>query len=416
MARARINKRVLDGLKVGDQVWSTEVRGFGARHRKTGVYFLLKRMVAGTRRTIAIGRYGDKPDDISLAEARAIADRLIGKIAQGIDPTDSKRLLESSCTLKELSRSFILRCEQKRLKEQTINSYKRVLDLYLVPVLGRAKALSVTARQISNLHTKISNMPRPEKGIKKGGPYIANRMLAVVSSMYGWAVSSGTFPPGTRSPTEHVERNVELKKQRFLAPDEMVRLGKSLALLETTGWDLDEGRKVLPAPHPVAAIRLLMLTGCRLREVLQLKWSEVNADIGALILDDSKTGAKTVPLSDDALLILEDLKKLKWSKFVFPSSTDDEKPRVDLKRPWAAVTEHAELADLRIHDLRHTFASFGVSQNISLHAVGGLLGHAQSSTTHRYAHLALAPQRQVANAIAGPIARALQVNVQEAKK
>jgi integrase len=165
-----------------------------------------------------------------------------------------------------------------------------------------------------------------------------------------------------------------------------------------------ENRVVKLDQWTVAAVRLLIFTGCRLREVLNLRWREVDLERGLLLLPDSKTGAKAVVLSAPALDILKKLDRV--GDYVI-ASTDPQKPRADLQRPWAQITKHAKLDGLRIHDLRHSFASVGAAGGLGLPIVGKLLGHKDASTTQRYAHLADDPLRRGANTIAKSIKAAL---------
>jgi integrase len=154
-----------------------------------------------------------------------------------------------------------------------------------------------------------------------------------------------------------------------------------------------------------AAVRLLLFTGCRLREILNLKWEYVDLERGVLFLPDSKSGRKTVILNAPAMMVLNELERV--SPFVVPGDKL-ESPRADLKRPWQAITMRAGLTGLRLHDLRHTYASFGAGGGLGLPIIGRLLGHSQASTTARYAHLDNDPLRRASEAIAGRISAALQ--------
>ncbi len=161
------------------------------------------------------------------------------------------------------------------------------------------------------------------------------------------------------------------------------------------------------APSAAAALRLLLFTGCRLREILHLRWEHVDFERGCLFLPDSKSGRKTVILNAPALAVLNGLERV--GPYVVPGD-DPEQPRHDLKRPWDAVTKRAGLTGVRLHDLRHTYASFGAGGGLGLPIIGRLLGHAQAATTARYAHLDNDPLRRASEAIAGGIAAALDGN------
>ncbi|WP_173861862.1 site-specific integrase [Notoacmeibacter marinus] len=200
--------------------------------------------------------------------------------------------------------------------------------------------------------------------------------------------------------------------------DEMQRLGDALREAETVGlpWNFNEGKKAkhrpvkdenrreVISPFAVAAIRLLMLTGCRAGEILALRWSEVDFERGVLNLPDSKTGAKKVLLGAPALEVLSDLPRM--GDYVIAGALPN-KPRSDLKRPWERITRHAGLKDVRLHDLRHSFASVGAGAGMGLATVGKLLGHASPAMTARYAHLADDPLRRASESISGTIAAAM---------
>jgi integrase len=200
-------------------------------------------------------------------------------------------------------------------------------------------------------------------------------------------------------------------------------LGAALREAETVGlpWEVDldglgakhlpgeEHRRSVLSPHAVAAVRLLVLTGCRLREILHLRWSEVDFERGMLNLPDTKTGRKWVVLNAPALAVLDQIPQV--GAFVIagqaPKPGNAEKPRSDLKKPWSAIRRRADLDGVRIHDLRHSFASVGAAAGLGLPIVGKLLGHTQASTTQKYAHLDNDPLRRATNAIGATISAAM---------
>jgi integrase len=218
-----------------------------------------------------------------------------------------------------------------------------------------------------------------------------------------------------------VARFKEVARERFLGTGELELLGRAIREAETIGleWDVDDtGPNAKHIPKAVrttkvsksaaAAIRLLILTGCRLGEILTLKWEYVDFDRAALFLPDSKTGKKTVILNAPALAVLNGLDRV--GPYVIPGD-DIEKPRADLKRPWAAILKRAGLSGVRIHDLRHTYASFGAGSGLGLPIVGKLLGHSQPSTTARYAHLDNDPLRRATEKIGAELAAAMGENI-----
>jgi integrase len=221
----------------------------------------------------------------------------------------------------------------------------------------------------------------------------------VTSSLYGWAEDHGFIPEGHPNPARKIKRYRESARERFLTSDELARLGDVLHEGETIGlpYTLDgavskharkpENRRVVLDPFATAAIRLLILTGARLREILNAQWAQLDLERGILFLSDSKTGRKPIYLGPAALSVLTALPRLAGNPHIIASGMRDGRPRVSLDAPWAAATRAAGLDGLRIHDLRHSFASIGVDASLGLPIVGKILGHTNQATTQRYAHL-----------------------------
>jgi integrase len=236
-------------------------------------------------------------------------------------------------------------------------------------------------------------------------PYQANRMLAAVSSAYAWGERHGQLPEGHPNPARGVARYREHGRERFLTGEELTRLGDALRLAETNGlpWDTDgiskhlsgqENRRTVLDPFAVAAIRLLILTGARLREILHARWDQVDFERGILFLSDSKTGRKPVYLSAPALTVLADLPRIEGNPHIIPGAKEG-KPRHDLKKPWFAISKAAGLDGLRLHDLRHTNEGIGAGAGLSLPIIGRLLGHGDRPAMARAK--ALAPRPSFAN-------------------
>jgi len=338
--------------------------------------------------------------------ARTRAKVILGAVAHGHDPAGEKATERGTLTISELADRFMSEHVEQKRKPGTAVFYRHLLDKVIKPELGATKADKVTRRQVARLH-----------GSLKRTPFQANRVLAVIGSMYTFAGRSGIVAEGM-NPARRIEQFKEQRRERFLTGKELERLGSAIREAETNGvpWDLDEEKpksKHLPkaknrftkiGPFAAAAIRLLLFTGCRLREILHLKWEQVDLERGLLFLADSKTGRKTVILNAPALAVLADLNRL--GSYVVPGDYP-EKPRADLKRPWEAVAKRAGLDGVRLHDLRHTYASFGAGGGLGLPIIGKLLGHTQASTTQRYAHLDADPLRRASETIGGRIAAAL---------
>jgi integrase len=185
-----------------------------------------------------------------------------------------------------------------------------------------------------------------------------------------------------------VERFPQRRRERFLSAEELARLGAALAAYRGP-------------PYHVATIKLLVFTGARLGEILGLQWAWINMDRGEARLPDSKTGAKTIHLPPQALEVLRNLPR------VGPHVLGAKRGTTFIEAPWRRIREVAGLDDVRLHDLRHAFASVAVSAGMGLPIIGKMLGHTQAQTTQRYAHLASDPVKAAAATVASRIEQAM---------
>jgi integrase len=414
MRDRRITKRLMDSLKPVSQdsfVWDDTLSGFGLRLQPTGAKSYIVKYRAGSgrgapTRRVTLGRVGTLTPD----EARALARKILGAVAHGSDPAALKAAERRASTLRELAEIFLVEHVEAKRKRTTAAHYRSLLERMVLPELGSRKAEQVTTSDLARLHTKMRDRP-----------YQANRMLEVVGSLYAFAGKRKILPVGF-NPARGIEQYPEKGRERFLSADELTRLGDAVREAETVGlpYDIDEEKptaKHAPkkahrltkiGPHAAAAVRLLILTGARLREILHLKWEHVDVERGLLLLPDSKTGKKAIVLNAPALDILANLPRV--GAYVIAgqaAGTDDEKPRADLNRPWRAIVKRAGLNGLRIHDLRHTHASVGAGLGLGLPIIGRLLGHTQPSTTARYAHLDNDPLRRASEHIGSRLATAM---------
>lgn len=407
----KLTKRAVDAAEPRTaryEIWDAELKGFGLRIEPSGVKSFIVRYRAGAggrtapKRFLSIGRYGALTPD----EARKKAKEVLGAAVRGDDPAADRNKRRKALTISEISERFLAEHVQPKRKPTTAELYRHVLEKHILPELGRRKAEEIAKADVTRLHHKL-----------RSTPFIANRAIAVLGSMFSWASEEGLVPEEF-NPTARIEKYKEDKRERFLSSEELERIGEALREAETIGipWEPNLGkpqakhapkannRRVKFGKEVVAAIRLLLLTGARLREILHLRWEYVDFERGLLLLPDSKTGRKTIILNAPALSILEGLEKV--SPLVIPGEVPG-KPRADLKRPWAAVSARAGLAGVRLHDLRHTHASFGAGSGMGLPIIGKLLGHTQAATTARYAHLDADPLRKASDRIGGAIAAAL---------
>ena len=407
---ARITKRAVDELrsdpskltkpgpdgksKVADQyLWDSELPGFGVKvtpaNRKVFlVQYRVGKGAASRTRRVTLGNLGP----ITCDEARSKAKALLGMTKDGKDPAEERDRKSAELTLGAVITRFETEHIDANTKEKTAAEYKRVLSLYVPAKLRHRKLSDITENDISRLRHEVGRDREGADGkVVKGKPYQANRLVAVLSVLFNWAENLKLRPVGS-NPCRSIQRFKEVARERFLSPQELARLGTSLAAEERL--------------YAVAAVRLLLFTGARLNEVLSAKWEWVDFERGTIRLPDSKTGAKTVYLNAPSLAVLESLPRQEGNPYII---VGDKKGAhlVNLQKPWHAIRKAAGVPDVRIHDLRHTFASVGVTGGGSLPMVGALLGHSQPATTDRYAHLASDPLRAQSDAIALRIAASM---------
>jgi len=384
----KLTKRRIDAMPVtmkGDSyLWDSEVVGFGVRARPSGVksYILQYRTLQGRSRRMTIGRHGS----ITAEQARKGARRLLGEVAAGSDPLEERRLFRAAPTVAELAERYIREHAIPHKKPRSVEEDQRNLRLHVLPALGRRRVIDVTRADAQRLHRSMATTPGA-----------ANRVAALMSKMLNLAEAWGLRGDGT-NPYRHIKKYPEKKRERFLSDLELRRLGRAL--------DEAEHREVEFA-SAIAAVRLLLLTGMRLGEVLTLRWDYFDTDRGVLWLPDSKTGPKMVVLGTPAVALLSSLLPSD-SPWVFPGRSSSAH-LVNLEKPWRRIRASASLEDVRLHDLRHTFASAGVAEHQGLPIIGALLGHRTAETTKRYAHLYTDPAKTAANLIAMRIQQALGV-------
>ena len=378
-------------------VYDEEVKGFGVRITKAGAKaFILNYRAGGRERRITIGSH----PDWKVGAAREYAKELKKRIDRGEDPMGERHEERAAPTVADLANRFELEHLAKR-RPATQADYKSILRLYIRPQLGATRVAAVRHSDVEKLH----------RGIAKTAPYRANRTVAVLSKMMALAVK---WEMRADNPVPGIERAPEEKRERFLTPAEIGRLAEVLATHKEKA--------------SCNAIRLLLLTGARRGEMLSARWSEIDLEVGAWLKPSAHTKTKKehrVPLSAPALLLLtemraeadKEVKRGGTAEFVFPGASD--KPLQEIKRVWLSVCRGAGLArqvekadakgrpvkaadgtplmvwqtTVRIHDLRHTYASILASSGLSLPVIGALLGHTQPATTQRYAHLSDDPLR-----------------------
>jgi integrase len=382
--RIKLTKRVVDAVTppVSGEVnlWDSEVPGFSLRVRATGsrVYVAVYRNEEHRKRRVTLGRHGR----LTVEQARELARQIFAAAARGEDPAEQRQDRRSAPTLSELAERYLDQHARPKKKPSSVLADERILGHYVLPMLGRRKVADIGLKDVADLHHAM-----------RGKPFLANRMLALLSKMFNLAGRWGLCLPGS-NPCRGIERFREKRRERFLSAAEISRLGAVLDEEEPT------------EPFVVLAIRLLLLTGARRDEVLTLRWSEVDVERGALRLADSKTGAKSIPLGPAVLALLSAAPRIAGNPYVIPGRRTGGR-LVGLHRPWSRIRERAGLGDLRLHDLRHSFASIGAAAGLGLPILGSILGHKSHATTARYAHLADDPRRAAAARISDEISAAL---------
>jgi integrase len=360
---------VIAVMKPGDAIWDSETRGFGIRARARDKSFVLRCRIGKEQVALTLGRY--EAGVYGVDQARKEAQRQLVLVRSGKDPRDEKKARDAAPTLAEVAERYLIEYSLPRKKPASIRQDKQFLSRLILPALGTRKVLDISKADVAKLHSSFSETPAS-----------ANRGVAVLSSVMSWAESVGLRPDGS-NPCGSVSRFPERPRERSLTPDELARLGEALANSKED-W------------RTVAAIRLLLFTGARLNEILGLQWAWIDTERGLARLPDSKTGPKNVWLPAPALAVLAKLPRFVGSPHVLPGQRPG-KPFVGLEKPWQKIRATIGLEDVRLHDLRHCYASVAVSDGASLFIVGKLLGHRNNATTERYSHLAPDPARAVAD-------------------
>lgn len=380
----RLTKRVVDAARAegGEQfLWDPEMPGFGLRVRPSGRrYYVVQYRSKGRTRRLTLGPHGVLTPD----EARRKAAKLLADARNGGDPAVELRQREGPVTVADLAKRFLSQHAELKKKPASLRNDRLNLRLHVLPRLGKLPLIAITREDVATLHHSLRQTP-----------IAANRVLALVSKMFNLAERWGLRPDGS-NPCRHVERFPESRRERFLNDDELARLGAVMEESVQTGQETAEA---------IAAIRLLLLTGSRVSEMLKLRWEEVDLERRCIRLPDSKTGARRIPLNTAAVDVLSALER--QSAWVIPGR-DRRHPLVNLAKPWKRIRDRAGLEGVRLHDLRHTHGSSAAGAGLSLHLVGALLGHRQPATTARYAHLADDPVQEASERVGVRLSSAMR--------
>ena len=364
--------------------WDRTLPGFGVRVSPAGAktFFCKYRLKSGRVRWGTIGRVGA----VTLEKARRRAQAMIGEAAEGDDPLKVADAARGALTLSTVADRFLEHIEAHK-KPPTVRLYRLAINAQIRPRLGTIAIADVTDDDVFKLHHRL-----------KATPVLANRTVAVLSSLMSWCTK---MRGGRPNPCLGIKKYPEQKRKRYLNHDEYARLGAAL-------------RASSLSPGIRTAIELLLLTGARPAEIASLQWAHVDLARGAFDLPDSKTGAKTIHLPPAAVRLLKKWPRFARSPYVFPGTGRRMKSvhvhGTTLAHAWASLRTVAGLEDVRLYDAaRHSYASVAISDHdLTLAQIGGQLGHSQPATTARYAHLHDTAARMNAVAVGATIEKALK--------
>jgi len=369
--RGKITLTSVAALAPGETLHDFELQGFMVRRWDNSTVYSVRGHLGGQRLTISIGRAGT----FTPHTARKEATRILGLLAAGKDPRlPSDKVLSFA----QATDAFLAHIGARR-SAGTLREYTGHLHDHLLPRFGRKPLVGVTTGDLAKLHLDL-----------RARPVLANRVLSTTSSLYGWADKQGIVPD-LFNPARRVERYHEESNERFLSMEELKRLGGALRELEKSGqW----------SPFALGAIRLLLFTGCRRNEIRLLRWVDVDWSRALINLGRAKTGKRVVYLNAGAVAVLRKLQALPddGNPYIIRGVKDTE-PYKNLQDVWEVVRQRADLRDVRVHDLRHSVASFAGADGASLPLIGAVLGHKSVAATKRYLHLTGDPARAVADRV-----------------
>ncbi len=365
LTREIVDKVIADGSE--RTVFDSSVPGFGFRLTANGTALWIARARNGTKRVkLTLGSYPDK----SLSAARTEAYGVLQDIRDGKDPRAQKAIRQAAIaagetTVATLSERWLKEYVRPKLKPRTIADYERLLDQRILPRLGALPVTSVTKSDVIAFHASMANTSRR-----------ANYVISTTRALFTFAEEVGLRPPGT-NPAKKIKMFRLGVRERFLSEEEIAKAADAIAKAEESG-------KI--GPYAAAGLRLALFTGARSGEITATEWTHVDWMRKQIRLPDSKTNEpRTIHLSPAAVEVLKNIPR--FGKYVIAGRYKDD-PHQNLSRAWIVAREFGGLQDVRLHDLRHSYASLAASRGVSLQMIGKLLGHKVPATTQRYAHLA----------------------------
>ena len=361
-----ISRRTVEALQVEKDTifWDRGLPGFGVRVYPSGKKaYIVQSRAGGRSKRVTVGRHGV----LTAEQARQRAALMITRIKAGAEPVPARMAARpDGPTVAALAERYLREHVAVRCKPRTAEMCRSLLANHILPTLGKLPVAALERKHVAELHFRLRDRPTT-----------ANHAIGTLSRMFNQAEAWGSVPDGI-NPCRAFPRYKARRHERFLTDEEFRRLGRVLS---------DAAARGGVSPQAVAALRLLMLTGCRRNEVLALRWKDVDLETRVLRLADSKTGPRSVPLSPAAARVLADLPRVTGNPWVIAGRKPGTHMR-NINEPWDIVRRRAGLSDVRLHDLRHSWASRALALGESLPMIGRLLGHTQVETTARYAHLA----------------------------
>lgn len=414
----KLTKKVVDAAAPRDEkffVWCSELAGFGVRVFPSGrrVYYADYRTKTGTRRRMSLGAHGK----ITVDEARKLAITTLGDVIRGEDPAEERSSRRKSTTVAELCDRYLEAADKGLImgkrgaakKASTLYVDRGRIERHIKPLLGKRLVIELTQPDVQRFVRDVQAGKTADviktgsrgKAVVEGGAGTAARTVGLLGGILSFAISEGII---TASPAAGVKKPADRKRKRRLSANEFAALGKALQAIE----DSQEERW-----QAMAGVRLLALTGCRLGEIVKLRWAEVDRVESCLRLQDSKEGASVRPVGQAVVALLNSLPSAGGSPFVLPAARGSG-AFASLDDALERIAARAGLPDVTAHTLRHSFASVAGDLGYSDSTIGALLGHAGSTVTSRYVHhldavLIVAADRVAAwieGALSGPAAAA----------
>ncbi|MEO4042184.1 tyrosine-type recombinase/integrase [Hoeflea sp. CAU 1731] len=408
----KLAKSVVDRAHPGDRdyfLWDSDLKGFGIKISKGGRKTYVCKYRVGAGRSAPTRRYtiGAHGSPWTVDQARAEARRILGRAAIGEDPAQEKQDEKKQITVAQLCDLYLEHGTGTK-KVSTVATDRGRIIRHIKPLLGKKKVRDINRADVKRFLHDVANGKTSAdiktglrgRAIVRGGKGAATRTVGLLGGIFSYALDCGLIE---KNPVHGVKRFPDKMGERYLSPQELVRLG--LALQDGLASGLN--------PQAIATLKLLVFTGMRKREIEMLRWSEVDFDRGYLRLEDSKTGQKSVPLNAPARQVIAEIPRMAGNPYVFPAFRGDGfyegTPKV-----WKKIRKMAEIDDVRLHDLRHSFASIAVSGGASLPLIGSLLGHKDNATTQRYAHLHDDPVKAASEKIGAEIAASMFLHAKPA--